>query len=244
MKNVSRHAARRGQLGVLPGAGQRSLQARQGQAGEDLDDPGERGHRHTAQARREGRQAPGDRRAGSAVHPVRRPDALNFPPDTVPVAVGPPAPPAPTLVRFERNVVALHGHARPRAQPARLRHAATHPHPRDGTAAPGASERPRGREQADRRTRRRPRILRDRRRGRATVRSGRRRMTREAAASAGDPKAGAATAEGRRTPAEAGRRRRRRGASSAISRSRRPTPPATSSGFSSASSRPRSAAAR
>jgi hypothetical protein len=35
---------------------------------------------------------------------------VDFPPDTVPVAVGPPAPPAPTLVRFERKVVAVHGH--------------------------------------------------------------------------------------------------------------------------------------
>src|SRR5262249_47811532 len=30
-------------------------------------------------------------------------------PDAIPAAVGPPAPPAPTLVRFERKVVALHG---------------------------------------------------------------------------------------------------------------------------------------
>jgi hypothetical protein len=34
---------------------------------------------------------------------------VDLPPDRLPVAVGPPAPPAPTLVRFERNVVALHG---------------------------------------------------------------------------------------------------------------------------------------
>lgn len=34
---------------------------------------------------------------------------IDFPPDPIPVAVGPPAPPAPTLVRFERKVVALHG---------------------------------------------------------------------------------------------------------------------------------------
>ncbi len=35
---------------------------------------------------------------------------IDFPPDAVPVAVGPPTPPAPTLARFERKVVALHGH--------------------------------------------------------------------------------------------------------------------------------------
>ena len=34
---------------------------------------------------------------------------IDFPPDTIPVAVGPPEPPAPTLVRFERNVVAWRG---------------------------------------------------------------------------------------------------------------------------------------
>ena len=34
---------------------------------------------------------------------------VDWPPDRLPVVVGPPAPPAPTLVRFERNVVALHG---------------------------------------------------------------------------------------------------------------------------------------
>ncbi len=43
---------------------------------------------------------------------------IDVPPDQVPVAVGPPAPPAPTLVRFERNVVALHG--RPDRQPNQL----------------------------------------------------------------------------------------------------------------------------
>lgn len=43
---------------------------------------------------------------------------VDFPPDQLPVAVGPPAPPAPTLVRFERNVVALHG--RPDRQPNQL----------------------------------------------------------------------------------------------------------------------------
>ena len=34
---------------------------------------------------------------------------LDFPPDALPVPVGPPSPPRPTLVRFERNVVAVHG---------------------------------------------------------------------------------------------------------------------------------------
>ncbi|MHB1557816.1 MAG: LptA/OstA family protein [Isosphaeraceae bacterium] len=43
---------------------------------------------------------------------------IDIPPDQAPVAVGPPAPPAPTLIRFERNVVALHG--RPDRQPNQL----------------------------------------------------------------------------------------------------------------------------
>ena len=37
------------------------------------------------------------------------PMRVDFPPDAPPVAVGPPAPPLPTLVRFDREVVALHG---------------------------------------------------------------------------------------------------------------------------------------
>ena len=37
------------------------------------------------------------------------PMRIDWPPDRVPVAEGPPAPPVPTLVRFERDVVALHG---------------------------------------------------------------------------------------------------------------------------------------
>lgn len=46
---------------------------------------------------------------------------VDWPPDRLPVAIGPPEPPSPTLVRFERNVVALHGRLdRPDRQPNQL----------------------------------------------------------------------------------------------------------------------------
>ena len=172
---------------------------------------------------------------------------IDWPPDRVPVAEGPPAPPAPTLVRFERNVVALHG--RIDRQPnqlncdtLRLTLIPGAPPPRDAKG-PGQGQGRRSRPD------RRP----GRRHGPVGGPDG---SSRNAGAVRADgrDRVAARRLRGRARPAIPRPDRptthpRRRGASrtrvsSATSPSRRPTRPATPSGSSSASRAPRSAATR
>lgn len=96
-----------GNSGILPGAGAQAAPAsRPAKAATTVD--------LTVQAA-SGDGAAKDGKVAASPEPVPlyvQSDSLmriDFPPDAIPVAVGPPAPPAPTLVRFERKVVALHG---------------------------------------------------------------------------------------------------------------------------------------
>ena len=143
------------------------------------------------------------------------PMRIDLPPDRLPVAVGPPEPPAPTLVRFERNVVALHGRTRP--QPDQLDCDTLRL-----TLVPASSRRPSRKDKADRQGRGRqgrgrppPRRPRDRR-----GRDGRRRDVGDARAGRPAIRSGHGCAGRATRPAPAGGKSRQR-ASSATSPSRR-----------------------
>lgn len=111
-KNVRVHMRDVGSSGFLPGTATASTQKTA--SGKVVE--------VTARTDRAGSAAGG--KPGAPAEPMPLyiqsdgPMRIDVPPDQAPVAVGPPAPPAPTLVRFERNVVALHG--RPDRQPNQL----------------------------------------------------------------------------------------------------------------------------
>ena len=101
-KNVWVHLRDMGDSGVMPAAApKRKAPAKGGRP----QGPGCR--------QRTGREDRAAHGAGGSVaigHHFRWPNARDFAKNAIPVQEGPPETPAPTLVRFERNVVALFGH--------------------------------------------------------------------------------------------------------------------------------------
>ena len=221
-----------GNSGVFPGSGPKA--AKPAKSGHELAKTAVVANTTVKDAAAKDAKSPANDEPVPLIIQSEGPMRIDWPPDRVPVAEGPPAPPAPTLVRFERNVVALHGRIdrqpnqlncdtlrltlipgdrRRRASdkakaddPAGPGPTRTRPAPTDPPASPPRSDRP--------------------------SRCAARNRDPKSAATAGDPKAGPdAHRRATRTEAPGGKPATR--ASSATSPSRRPTPPATPSGSSS-----------